>query len=90
MGIFTCKKLNYILLIHSILLNMEIEMKPNNEDRHYVEVNGTYLVVPRSLMWYRHDTKTNMWRGEMVPVNKKVIWVQQDNSYFAEKLTDDV
>jgi len=41
-------------------------------------------------MWYRHDTKTNMWRGEMVPVNKKVIWVQQDNSYFAEKLTDDV
>jgi hypothetical protein len=68
---------------------MNKEMKPRDkEDRHYVEVNGTYLVVPRSLMWYRHNTQTNMWRGEIVPVNKKVIWVQQDNSYFVEKLID--
>jgi alkylated DNA repair dioxygenase AlkB len=71
----------------TILLNTNQEMKiTDNENRHYVEVNGTYLVVPRSLMWYRHNTKTNMWSGEIIPRDKQVTWVQQDNGYFVEKL----
>lgn len=77
----------YDILIHR--LNMNREMKTiDKEDRHYVEVNGTYLVVPRSLMWYRHNTNTNMWSGEIIPRDKQVTWVQQDNGYFVEKIID--
>ena len=64
-------------------------MNSKMEERHYVEVNGTYMVVPRCLMWYEYNTKTNMWNGKIVPMNKKVIWVPSaETGYYVEELRE--
>jgi hypothetical protein len=61
----------------------------NDMNAHYIEVNGTYMAVPRSFMWYRYNNHTNMWNGEIIPTNKTVSWVQsQETGYYIEVLSD--